>query len=109
MPCVPCARTADHASRAPTLRAPSAPPVRAKTFSLDLSFAVTQPPLLEGEQGFARKGPDAKQASYYYSEPHLAVTGAVVIDARRFAARGVAWCDHEWSSEYLAADAAGWD
>ena len=83
--------------------------VRAKTFSLDLSFAVTQPPLLEGEQGFSRKGPDPKQASYYYSEPHLAVRGAVVIDARRFAARGVAWCDHEWSSEYLATDAAGWD
>lgn len=83
--------------------------IRGNSFGFDLTFTVTQSPLLEGEQGFSRKGPDAAQASYYYSEPHLAVTGTVTIGTRAFAARGTAWCDHEWSSEYLAAEASGWD
>jgi predicted secreted hydrolase len=46
-------------------------------FALDLAFAPTQPPLLQGRAGFSRKGPGAEQASYYYSLPHLAVSGTV--------------------------------
>ena len=83
--------------------------VRGSAFSFSLSFAPTQPLLVQGEGGFSRKGPRPQHASYYYSEPHLAVSGDVTIGQRRFAVRGTAWCDHEWSSEYLAPDAAGWD
>ena len=45
------------------------------------------------------------QASYYYSEPQLAVTGTT----SRGAVTGHAWLDHEWSSEALDPQAAGWD
>jgi len=48
-----------------------------KEFTLDLAFTPTQPVLLEGENGYSRKGPQAVQASHYYSLPHLQVSGTV--------------------------------
>jgi len=70
---------------------------------------LTQHVLLQGEQGFSRKGPDIAQASYYYSWPHLAVSGAVTLGGSSRTVSGAAWLDHEWSSEMLATDAIGWD
>lgn len=83
--------------------------VAAESFTLDLAFESTQAPLLQGDRGFSRKGPELRHASYYYSEPQLRVTGRVTVKGKEIAAQGVAWLDHEWSSEYLAADASGWD
>jgi predicted secreted hydrolase len=83
--------------------------VTARDFAFDLEFKSTQPLLLEGEAGFSRKGPGARQASYYYSRPHLAISGTVTIDAVTAPMTGTAWLDHEWSSEYLPAGARGWD
>ncbi len=51
-------------------------------FTLDLTLAPTQPLLLQGEGGYSRKGPRPAQASGYYSEPHLAVSGTVTIGTR---------------------------
>jgi predicted secreted hydrolase len=78
-------------------------------FTLELSLEPTQPLLLQGEHGFSRKGPDASHASYYYSEPHLRVRGRVATRAGAEEVTGVAWLDHEWSSEPLAREAIGWD
>jgi len=86
-------------------------------FALHLRFTPTQPPLLQGAGGYSRKGPLPEQASYYYSEPQLRVTGSVTRpsgDGENGAGKstpvtGSAWLDHEWSSTLLAADAAGWD
>jgi predicted secreted hydrolase len=83
--------------------------IAARDFAFDLQFAPTQPLLLEGEAGVSRKGPLPAQASYYYSEPHLAVQGRVTIGSADTSMTGVAWLDHEWSSEYMAPQAAGWD
>jgi len=83
--------------------------VVAEDFSLDLSFAPTQPILLQGEQGFSRKGRDSVNASYYYSQPQLAVSGSIEIGSRSANVTGVAWLDHEWSSEAMAPGASGWD
>jgi predicted secreted hydrolase len=83
--------------------------VVARDFALDLRFTAREPPLLNGESGVSRKGPAAEQASYYYSRPHLAVTGKITADGNEMAVTGVAWLDHEWSSEYIAAAASGWD
>lgn len=83
--------------------------IEARDFSLDLVFATAGPPLLQGLNGVSRKGPRAAQASYYYSRPQLATTGTVTVGTRRSAVRGTAWLDHEWSSEYLAPEAGGWD
>src|SRR6185503_2293981 len=95
--------------------------IPADGFALELSFSPTQPVLLQGERGFSRKAaPSIKSrdstgpargelASYYYSEPQLRVTGHVLLDGQRVDATGVAWLDHEWSSERLVAGAVGWD
>lgn len=78
-------------------------------FSLDLTLSPTQPALLQGERGFSRKGPTAAHASYYYSEPQLRVSGRVGVKGKNVDVSGVAWLDHEWSSDLLAARASGWD
>ena len=83
--------------------------VPARDFALDLAFAASAPVLLQGDAGLSRKGPQPAQASYYYSRPQLALTGTLRLDDRSLAVRGTAWLDHEWSSEYLAPDAHGWD
>jgi predicted secreted hydrolase len=83
--------------------------IAARDFGLDLEFEPTQPLLPEGEGGFSRKGPRQQQASYYYSQPHLAARGSIAIESKKVDVEGHAWLDHEWSSEYLAADATGWD
>lgn len=81
----------------------------AREFAIDLAFRATQPILLQGERGFSRKGPLPEQASYYYSRPHLAATGRLVIVGREHDVAGEAWLDHEWSSDVMAKEAAGWD
>jgi predicted secreted hydrolase len=80
-----------------------------RDFAMALSFRPTQPILLQGDGGFSRKGPDAAQASFYYTQPQLAVTGNLDTNARMRPVAGRAWLDHEWSSEVLARDAEGWD
>lgn len=65
--------------------------------------------MLQGEAGYSRKGPLATQASYYYSQPQLAVHASITLDGKREQRTGHGWLDHEWSSTLLADEAAGWD
>ncbi len=83
--------------------------IPARDFLLDLRFASNRPPLLQGENGLSRKGRGESEASYYYSRPGLIVEGAIERGAGREDVKGTAWLDHEWSSQYLAASASGWD
>ena len=75
-----------------------------RELDLDLHF-MANALVLQGENGFSRKGHRPEEASYYYSRPHMNVVGKV--NGRD--ATGVAWLDHEWSSAYLAPEASGWD
>ena len=83
--------------------------VSGRDFGYRLTFTANGPPLLQGEAGYSRKGKGADEASHYYSRPHLAVAGTIERDGRREEVTGTAWLDHEWSSQYMAADAVGWD
>jgi predicted secreted hydrolase len=83
--------------------------IAARDFQFDLRFSPRQPVLPQGEQGFSRKGEALANASYYYSQPQLAVSGSVAIEGNSAAVAGLAWLDHEWSSEAMAAGASGWD
>lgn len=83
--------------------------VTADGFALALAFRPTQPPLPQGQGGYSRKGPRPEEASYYYSIPHLQVKGSVVRGGKSVAVTGAAWLDREWSSNYLAPSAQGWD
>ena len=83
--------------------------VAAREFALNFSLTPSQPPMLQGDKGFSRKGPKQEQASYYYSEPQLKVEGTVTRDGKAVTVTGTAWLDHEWSTSVLDPDASGWD
>ena len=83
--------------------------VRARAFGMDLTLDARAPPLLQGERGVSRKGPDPADASYYYSRPQLAVEGSVTFDEKTRDVSGVAWLDHEWSSRLIPQGGVGWD
>ncbi len=85
--------------------------ISASDFTLNLNFKATQPVLLQGQDGLSRKGPDEKQASYYYSLPHLQVSGSVALKGQTttLGTGSTAWLDHEWSQEVLHPQAVGWD
>ena len=82
---------------------------RGEDFALDLTLAPTRDPLLQGDAGFSQKGPTEAHASYYYSLPALAVSGAIELDGASLAVSGEAWLDHEWSSALMPEGAVGWD
>jgi predicted secreted hydrolase len=83
--------------------------IAADGFALALDMRPTQAPMPQGLGGYSRKGPLPQQASYYYSIPHLRVSGNVRRGDRNVAVTGEAWLDREWSSNYLAPEAQGWD
>jgi predicted secreted hydrolase len=78
-------------------------------FGFDFQLTTTQPLLLQGVQGYSRKGPQPAQASHYYSQPQLDVSGTLRLDGTSQAVRGRAWLDHEWSDALLDPQAVGWD
>ena len=79
--------------------------VQADEFAYALTLVPDGPPLLNGVAGFSAKAADEEHASYYYSRPQLIVRGT----ANGLPVTGTAWLDHEWSSQYMAAGASGWD
>ncbi|MFY7866488.1 MAG: lipocalin-like domain-containing protein [Roseateles sp.] len=83
---------------------------------LQLRLQALQPPLLQGEAGFSRKGPAAEQFSHYYSQVQLQTEARLTIKGRQRTMHGLAWLDHEWSDHLLGAantqstdKAVGWD
>ena len=78
-------------------------------FSFQLNLTETQPLLLQGDQGWSRKGPQASQASFYYSLPQLQVSGQLSLGAETLQVQGQAWLDHEWSQSLMNPQAVGWD
>ena len=79
------------------------------TLDMLLQAQPSQALLLQGEAGWSRKGPEATQASFYYSQPQLAIEGRVSIEGQTRQVRGRAWLDHEWSEALLHPQAVGWD
>jgi len=82
---------------------------RGQDFAFALRLTQTQPLLLQGDQGLSRKGPQAAQASFYYSLPQLRAAGQLTLAGKTQPVSGSAWLDHEWSNTLLHPDAVGWD
>jgi predicted secreted hydrolase len=76
---------------------------------ISLDFTTDKPFALHGEQGFSRKLRNSEQASYYYSQPHIQVSGELELPTGTVEVSGNAWFDHEWTSQYLSPLAQGWD
>lgn len=87
---------------------------RADSIGIDFDLIESLPPVLHGaagEEGLSRKGPRPGQASYYYSVPFLKTTGALDFKQHRGIKiiSGRSWMDHEFGSNQLAAEQAGWE
>jgi len=77
--------------------------------ALDLTLKDRKGPILQGDQGYSRKGPDPGNASYYYSLTRLESSGTVRVGSTLHQVSGLSWMDHEFSTSALAADQVGWD
>jgi predicted secreted hydrolase len=90
-----------------------APPMRLTAaegdVGIDLVLQQGKPPVLQGDRGLSRKSAEVGNASYYYSLTRMPAAGTVRLGGERFAVRGLAWMDREWSTSSLGRDQVGWD
>jgi predicted secreted hydrolase len=82
---------------------------RADDVTVSLALDSAKPPVLHGDRGLSRKGPDLGNASFYYSLTRMPARGLVRIGPETLAVAGLAWMDREWSTSALGGDLAGWD
>jgi predicted secreted hydrolase len=77
--------------------------------ALDLTLVEGKPPALHGKQGYSQKGPEAGNASAYYSQTRLLAEGTIMVDGKTFPVTGLSWMDHEYSTSALSDGQIGWD
>ena len=82
---------------------------KADDVALDLTLNETLPPVLQGDRGFSKKGPEEGNASYYYSIVQQQTEGTVAIADKSYAVTGRTWKDHEYSTSALSPGTVGWD
>ena len=77
--------------------------------AVDLALVPAKPHVLQGDRGLSQKGPEAGNASFYYSFTRLRAEGTVEVDGRVYRVTGLAWLDREWSTSALSEGQEGWD
>jgi predicted secreted hydrolase len=77
--------------------------------AVDLALDDLKGPVLEGDRGYSRKGPEPGNASYYFSQTRLETKGTVTVNGQSFTTSGLSWMDHEFSTSSLTTGIAGWD
>ena len=78
-------------------------------FAINLTCQPGRGPILQGPGGLNAKGTKPGQASYYYSMIRMPTHGTLNLAGRAFEVEGDSWMDHEFSSNALAENQAGWD
>jgi predicted secreted hydrolase len=77
--------------------------------AIDLVLDSEKPPVLQGDRGWSRKGPEPGNASYYYSLSRMRARGTLRAGGAAVAVSGLAWMDREWSTSALGPELVGWD
>jgi predicted secreted hydrolase len=77
--------------------------------ALDLTLDPGKPAIAQGDRGLSQKGPEAGNASYYFSLPRLPAHGRITVEGRSYEVAGQAWLDREWSTSALSRGQVGWD
>ena len=78
--------------------------------ALSLRLTPQKPPVIEGEQGISRKAAGDGHASCYYSYTRMRADGLLTLPGKAPSPlTGETWFDHEWATNQLAPDQAGWD
>ncbi|MGD1996547.1 MAG: lipocalin-like domain-containing protein [Anaerolineae bacterium] len=90
---------------------PSVYRLRAAQGNLEIDLLLTdrKRPVLHGDSGYSRKGPEPGSASYYYSQTRLETSGMVMVGDVEYSVDGASWMDHEFSTSVLGVDQVGWD
>lgn len=65
--------------------------------------------ILQGDQGYSQKGPEAGNASLYYSQTRLESSGELTLGGTTYPVQGFSWLDREISTSALSAGQVGWD
>jgi len=78
-------------------------------FSIELDLTPAKPAVVNGENGVSQKAAGEGKASHYITFTRLSAAGSLRIGDEQFAVAGSAWMDHEFSTDSLGADQAGWD
>ncbi len=78
-------------------------------FAVNLVLNRVKPIVFQGGNGLSQKGPEAGNASYYYSMTRLHAEGTVRVQNREFDVTGRSWLDREFSSSFLSESQVGWD
>ncbi len=76
---------------------------------LDLHVTAVKPRVLQGVDGWSRKGAEPGNASYYYSYTRLRAEGRVEMASATYEVQGSSWLDREWSTSALGEGQVGWD
>lgn len=82
---------------------------RENGIAIDLLLASEKGIVLNGEDGFSRKGNSSGEASYYYSLTRMPTEGTITLNGQTRAVSGLSWLDREWSSSQLSEEHVGWD
>ena len=77
--------------------------------ALDVVLNPQKPLVLQGEEGYDRKGGQDGNASYYISFTRMQTEGLLKKDGESLAVSGLSWMDHEWSTSALDSGQTGWD
>lgn len=80
-----------------------------KDFGLDLTLTPTRPVVMQGENGYSRKGQQPGNASIYYSFTRMKTEGKVRVGETMMLVSGLSWMDHEFGSSFLEPGQLGWD
>lgn len=76
---------------------------------LELELRPVKPVVIHGLDGISQKGGGEGQASHYASFTRLETRGTIVLEETEYEVEGLAWMDHEFFTNNLAADQVGWD
>ena len=76
---------------------------------LRLNLTALKAPALHGQDGLSQKGEGEGRASYYYSLTRMQTDGELRVNGKGEKVRGLTWMDHEFGSNQLREDQAGWD
>jgi predicted secreted hydrolase len=77
--------------------------------AIELTLESNKVPVIHGTNGISQKADGPGHASHYYSLTRLATNGVIRIGTKTFNATGESWMDHEFGTNQLAENQAGWD
>jgi predicted secreted hydrolase len=80
-----------------------------RAMAFRLTTRPVKPLVMQGPNGYVRKGKARTAASHYYSFTRLSTRGTLTLDNHTLRVRGTSWMDKEFGSSLLSKEQATWD